>query len=139
MREKKHWLSPSTIGLASAAFLAATLAGMETIAAQSYPSRPITIVVPFAAGATADTLARTMAEHMRMSLGQPIIIENVTGASGSIGTGRVARAAPDGYTIGYGGMPTHVINGAVMALRYERIRRAHHRLTLVTPFRTSSR
>ena len=66
-----------------------------------------------------DTLARILAERMRVSLAQPFIVENVTGASGSIGTGRVARAAPDGYTLGLGNWPTHVINGAVFKLHYD--------------------
>lgn len=87
--------------------------------AQVYPSRPITVVVPFAAGGPTDTLARTLAEQMRASLGQPIIIENVTGAGGSIGVGRVVRAAPDGYTIGIGNWSTHVVNGAIYPLAYD--------------------
>ena len=73
----------------------------------------------FAAGGAADTPARMLAERMRVSLGQPVIIENVTGASGSIGTGRVARAAGDGYTLVLGNLATHVINGAMLALRYD--------------------
>ena len=67
--------------------------------AQVYPSRPITIVVPAPAGGPGDTLARLLAEPMRASLGQPVIIENVGGANGTIGTARVARASPDGYTL----------------------------------------
>ena len=122
MHRKEHSVRAFAIGAASAAVLAATLASIGTAAAQVYPSRPITMVVPFAAGGAGDMVARTMAERMRISLGQPVIIENVTGASGSIGTGRVARAAPDGYTLGYGGMPTHVINGAALALRYDVVR-----------------
>ena len=70
--------------------------------AQAYPSRPITIVVPYPAGGPMDALARILAELMRTSLGQPVIIENVSGAGGSIGVGRVARAAPDGYTVSIG-------------------------------------
>jgi tripartite-type tricarboxylate transporter receptor subunit TctC len=98
---------------------AAALPALSRIArSQSYPSRPITIVVPFPAGGPSDTLVRTMAERMRGSLGQTIIIENVTGASGSIGVGRVARSAPDGYMLCIGNWPTHVINGAVYALPY---------------------
>lgn len=84
----------------------------------TFPSRPITLVVPFPAGGPLDTSGRVMAEHMRAALGQPVIVENVAGASGSIGVGRVARAAPDGYTLVVGGTPTHVMNGAVMALPY---------------------
>src|SRR5262249_54182514 len=109
------------IGLASAAVFAATVASVEIAAAQVYSTRAITIVVPFAAGGAGDVIARTIAEHMRASLGQPVVVENVPGASGSIGAGRVARAAPDGYTLGYGGMVTHVINGAVLTLRYDTV------------------
>jgi tripartite-type tricarboxylate transporter receptor subunit TctC len=102
------------------AFVATAIASIEPAKAQpAYPSRPVTMVVPFPAGGAGDMVARTMAERMRAPLGQPVIIENVTGASGSLGTGRVARSAPDGYTLGYGGTPTHVINGAVLALRYD--------------------
>jgi tripartite-type tricarboxylate transporter receptor subunit TctC len=88
-------------------------------AAQSFPSRPVTLIVPFAAGGPTDTLARVIGEGMRSSLGQPVIIENVAGASGSIGVGRVARAAADGYTIGIGQWDTHVLNGAVFSLQYD--------------------
>jgi tripartite-type tricarboxylate transporter receptor subunit TctC len=84
--------------------------------AQAYPSRPITIVVPFPAGGPTDTLARILAEQMRTLLGQSVIVENVTGASGSIGVGRVAKAAPDGYTLSIGHLITHVFNGAVFTL-----------------------
>jgi tripartite-type tricarboxylate transporter receptor subunit TctC len=94
------------------------LTGITGVMAQTYPARPITMVVPFAAGGPMDVVARLVAEGMRTSLGQPIIIENVAGAGGSIGVGRCARAAPDGYTLCYGGWPTHVINGAVYALPY---------------------
>src|SRR5258705_5398256 len=87
--------------------------------AQLYPSRPITLVVPFAAGGPTDTIAWIMGERMRASLGQTMIIENVTGASGSIGVGRVARAVPDGYTVGIGHWSTHVVNGAVYQVPYD--------------------
>jgi len=88
-------------------------------AAQTYPTRPITIVVPFAAGGATDVIGRTMAERMRASLGQPVIIENVTGAAGSIAVGRVARAVPDGYTLSMGNWGTHVLNGALYPLPYD--------------------
>jgi tripartite-type tricarboxylate transporter receptor subunit TctC len=88
-------------------------------AAQSYPSRPITIVVPLAAGGPIDTMARIIAEPMRAALGQPIIIENVTGAAGTVGTGRVARAAADGYTLELGFLGTHVFNGAIYQPGYD--------------------
>jgi tripartite-type tricarboxylate transporter receptor subunit TctC len=88
-------------------------------AAQDYPARPITVVVPFPAGGSIDAVARVIGERMKTSLGQPVIVENVTGAGGSIGVGHVAHAAPDGYTIGIGNLSTHVINGATYALGYD--------------------
>src|SRR3954471_15517400 len=88
---------------------AATLPAVSRMAyAQAFPTRPIAMVVPFAAGGPVDTLARFLTERMRPLLGQPIIIENVGGAGGSIGVGRVARAAPDGYTFDIGQWDTHV-------------------------------
>ncbi len=86
--------------------------------AQTYPTRPITIIVPFAAGGPTDTIARIMAQAMGAALKQTVIVENTTGAAGSIGVGRVARAAPDGYTIGIGHWSTHVVNAAVYNLSY---------------------
>jgi tripartite-type tricarboxylate transporter receptor subunit TctC len=88
-------------------------------AAQSYPSRPVTLIVPYPAGGGADAVARVTAERMRAFLGQSIIIENVSGASGGTGTGRLARAVPDGYTLGIGNSSTHVVNAAVLALPYD--------------------
>jgi tripartite-type tricarboxylate transporter receptor subunit TctC len=87
--------------------------------AQSYPSRPITMIVPFPAGGATDVIARIMAERMREPLGQPIIIENIGGADGSIGVGRTARARPDGYTICLGIDGTFVLNGAFYSLPYD--------------------
>src|ERR1700738_2045531 len=87
--------------------------------ADSYPSRPITIVVPFPAGGPTDTLGRILAERMTVTLGQSVIIENPTGAAGTIGTGRVARSAPDGYTTILGHWQTHVINGAPYTLSFD--------------------
>lgn len=87
--------------------------------AQVYPSRPVTLVVPWPAGGPSDGPARVLAERMRVSLGQPIVVENVAGASGSVGTNRVARAAPDGYTLVHGSLATHVINGVVLKLPYD--------------------
>src|SRR6202043_784368 len=87
--------------------------------ADSYPSRPITIVVPFPAGGPTDTLGRILAERMTVTLGQSVIIENPTGAAGTIGTGRVARSAPDGYTTILGHWQTHVINGATYTLSFD--------------------
>src|SRR5215212_6958907 len=89
-------------------FLVLALAIVAPAQAQNYPTRPITLVVPFPPGGSTDAAARIMAERMRPLLGQPIVIENVGGAGGSIGVGRVARAAPDGYTIDIGQWDTHV-------------------------------
>jgi tripartite-type tricarboxylate transporter receptor subunit TctC len=89
------------------------------VAAADYPTKPITMVVPFTAGGPTDALARALGERMRTTLGQPFIIENVTGAGGSIGVGRVARAAPDGYTVSIGHVGTHVANGALYPLTYD--------------------
>ena len=78
--------------------VAAILQVTDSASAQVYPSRQITMVVPYPAGGPADALARILAERMRLSLGQPVIVENVPGAGGTLGAGRVVRAAPDGYT-----------------------------------------
>ena len=91
----------------------------STAKAQAYPSRPITMVVPYAPGGASDVVARAVAEPMRAVLGQPIVIENVSGAGGSIGVGRAARAAPDGYTLSLGQTGSHVMNGAVYLLPYD--------------------
>ena len=99
---------------------AAVLPALPAFAqAQAYPSRPITIVVPFPAGGSTDVIGRILVEKMRGFLGQTIIIENVGGAGGSIGVGRVARAAPDGYTLDIGQWDTHVANGATYPLSYD--------------------
>src|SRR5437667_6357982 len=92
----------------SVALVLAVLAGVTGAQAQTYPSRPITLVVPFPPGGSTDAAARIMAERMRATLGQAIVIEDVGGAGGSIGVGRVARAAPDGYTFDIGQWDTHV-------------------------------
>ena len=86
----------------------AVLAGLAGAQAQTFPSKQITLVVPFPPGGSTDVAARIMAEKMRPILGQPVIIENSGGAGGSIAVGRVARAAPDGYTIDIGQWDTHV-------------------------------
>jgi tripartite-type tricarboxylate transporter receptor subunit TctC len=87
--------------------------------AQVYPARPITVVVPFPAGGPTDMIGRILAERMRGALGQSVIVENSTGAGGTIGVGRVARAAPDGYTLCLGIWSTHVVNGAIYTLQYD--------------------
>ena len=92
----------------AALVLAASILAAETSSAQTYPSHPITLVAPFPPGGATDTIARIMQDSMSKSLGQQIIIENVGGAGGSIAVGRVARAAPDGYTIDIGQWDTHV-------------------------------
>ena len=102
---------------------AAALPAMSRIGwAQSYPARPITIVVPFPAGGALDVFGRVLAERMRASLAQNVIIENVAGASGGLGVGRVARATPDGYTLVIGYWGTHVANGVVYTLPYDVLR-----------------
>jgi tripartite-type tricarboxylate transporter receptor subunit TctC len=99
---------------AAAAIVVATGA-----AAQTYPNKPITIIVPFAAGGPSDALARILGEHMKGTLGQSFVVENVTGAGGSIGVGRAVRATADGYTISFGHLGTHVANGAIYPLPYD--------------------
>jgi tripartite-type tricarboxylate transporter receptor subunit TctC len=99
--------------------VAALIAFGVAARAENFPSRPITIIVPFAAGGPSDAMARILAERMRQSLGQAVVIENVTGAGGSIGVGRAARAAADGYTISFGHLGTHVCNGAIYKLNYD--------------------
>jgi tripartite-type tricarboxylate transporter receptor subunit TctC len=99
---------------------AAALPALSRFArAQAFPSRPITIVVPFPAGGSTSAMARILLEPLQTALGQTIIIENVGGAGGSIGVGRVARAAPDGYSISFSHMQTHVLNGAILNLPYD--------------------
>ncbi len=99
--------------------VAALVAGIGSAAAQTYPSRPITMIAPFPAGGPSDALARILAEPMRTTLGQPVVIENVAGAGGNIGVGRLARAAPDGYTVGIGQWSTHVVNAVTYSLPYD--------------------
>jgi tripartite-type tricarboxylate transporter receptor subunit TctC len=104
--------------------LASLAAGAATLwigrsGAETYPSRPITMIVPFPAGGPTDTIGRVVAEGMRAALGQAVVVENVPGASGNLGTERLARATPDGYTIGLGNSVTHVINAALFPLKYD--------------------
>jgi tripartite-type tricarboxylate transporter receptor subunit TctC len=87
--------------------------------ADNYPLRSITIIVPFSAGGPSDAMARILAERMKTTLGQAVLVENVTGAGGSIGVGRAVHSAPDGYTISFGHLGTHVANGAVYKLNYD--------------------
>src|SRR5712664_1781718 len=102
--------------------MAATLMGLGGCgfaAAQNYPTRPITMIVPFPAGGATDTLARYLAEQMRGILGQPVIIENVGGAAGSLGVGRAVRSAGDGYTLSIGTSTTHMLTGGLYALPFD--------------------
>ena len=101
------------------AALIATLGLAGGASAEKYPSRPITVVVPFSAGGPSDAMMRILGERMKTSLGEAVLIENVTGAGGSIGVGRVVHSAPDGYTIGFGHLGTHVANGAIYKLNYD--------------------
>jgi tripartite-type tricarboxylate transporter receptor subunit TctC len=105
----------STIAIASLA----AVAGFAGAQAQTFPTKPITINVPFAAGGPSDAMARVLGDRIRATLGQPVLVENVVGAGGSIGVGRVAKAAPDGYTLSLGHWGTHVINGAIYDLSYD--------------------
>ena len=89
------------------------------LAQEQFPSRPITLIVPFPAGGAFDWVGRIVAEGMKASLGQPVVIENVSGAGGTIRVGRVARSAPNGYTLGLGISATHVVNGAIYTLSYD--------------------
>jgi tripartite-type tricarboxylate transporter receptor subunit TctC len=104
--------------LVAAAFLA-TFSLTAPSHAQTYPTRPITVVVPFSAGGPSDAMMRILGERMKVSLGQPILIENITGAGGSIGVARVVHSPADGYTIGFGHLGTHVANGAIYKLNYD--------------------
>jgi tripartite-type tricarboxylate transporter receptor subunit TctC len=105
--------------LLAAAAAIAIVAGAVNAAAQTYPSKPITIIVPFAAGGPSDALARIMGDRMKSSLGQSFLVENVTGAAGSIAVGRAVKSAPDGYTVSFGHLGTHVANGAIYSLPYD--------------------
>src|SRR4051812_2387024 len=97
----------------------ACLAGVASAAAQAFPSRPVTLIVPFPAGGITDIIARVLAEGMRASLGQPAVVENVAGAGGTIGVSRLARATPDGYTIGIGQWTSHVGGSAMYNLPFD--------------------
>ena len=104
----------------SRAILFASLLGCAlAAAAQGYPARPISIVVAFSAGGPTDTIARLLSARMTPAIGQTVVVENTTGAGGTIGVGRVVKAAPDGYTLGIGHIGTHVVNGAIYQLPYD--------------------
>jgi tripartite-type tricarboxylate transporter receptor subunit TctC len=97
----------------------AVLAAGGGALAENFPSHPITLVVPFSAGGPSDAMARILAERMKVTLGEALVIENVTGAGGSIGVGRAVRSPPDGYTVSFGHLGTHVANGAIYKLGYD--------------------
>ena len=101
-----------------AAALAAVVCTSGPTLSQVYPNRPITIIVPFAPGGPVDTIGRILGERVRLTLKQPVVIENVGGAAGSIGVARAARATPDGYTLSLGNWATHVVNGAIYPLDF---------------------
>ena len=101
------------------AFFVALSAFCGNAFADKFPTHPITIVVPFSAGGPSDAMMRILAERMKTTLGETILVENTTGAGGSIGVGRVVHAAPDGYTVGFGHLGTHVANGAIYTLGYD--------------------
>ena len=105
--------------LSALAVFCCSLIPVGPATAETYPSHPITMVLPFSAGGPTDTLARILGARMQVALGQPVIIENVTGAAGTIGVGRVARAAPDGYTFSVGPMNSHVLTGAIYNLPFD--------------------
>src|SRR5664279_3466677 len=108
----RKWL---TVVIATLVCLAS--AGMA--AAQNYPARQITMIVPFPAGGATDTLGRFLAEKLRAVLGQPVIIENVAGAAGSIGVGRAVRSPADGYTLSIGTSTTHMLTGGLYSLQFD--------------------
>ena len=106
----------------AAALLAALTVAISPAAADSYPSRPVTVIVPFAAGGPTDVLTRIITDKMQAPLGQPIIVEDVSGAGGSIGVGRVAHAAPDGYTLSIGNNGSNLLTGALYSLNFDVIK-----------------
>jgi tripartite-type tricarboxylate transporter receptor subunit TctC len=100
------------------ALLAAALT-TQSVHAETYPARPITVIVPFGAGAVADLVARIVTDHMRVTLGQSFVVEDFPGAGGTIGVARAARAAPDGYTLSTGDLTSHVSSGAIFPVKYD--------------------
>jgi tripartite-type tricarboxylate transporter receptor subunit TctC len=118
-RAVRFWNRVCCFVVVVAGIVIATLHSLSGATLQAYPLRPITIVVPFPPGGSPDIVARVLAEDMQTSLGQPVIIQNIPGANGSLGVGRVARAAADGYTLVMGAWNTHVANGATYVLQYD--------------------
>jgi tripartite-type tricarboxylate transporter receptor subunit TctC len=109
----------ATARLLLAAALAASIGAVEHAIADTFPSRPITIVVPYPAGGVTDALVRLLGDRMKDTLGQPIVIENQSGGAGTIGVGRVTRAAPDGYTLVLGNVETTVLAAKTMTIPYD--------------------
>jgi len=131
-------LRTAMTAVAAAAGLVAAL--FSTARAETYPSRPVTMIVPLAPGGSTDVLARIMAQGMREPLGQPVIVENVSGAGGTIGVTRAERAAPDGYTIVFGQWGTNMANGAIYALDFDLVHDfAPIALVATQPFLINSR
>src|SRR5689334_13702242 len=102
-----------------AVVFAAIAAGAISAQAETYPSRPITLIAPFPAGGPLDVIARIIADPMRETLGQPVVIENLAGAGGNLGVGKLAKAEPDGTTIGIGQWSTHVVNPVTYDVAYD--------------------
>jgi tripartite-type tricarboxylate transporter receptor subunit TctC len=119
MPKRKRSKRTAAIGIALAALIGSIMASIGSTAADIFPSRPITIIAPYPAGGLFDAIARVLAESMRGKLSQSVIVENVGGAGGSIAVGRVARAAPDGYTIAIGSGDQFVVNAAIYPLQYD--------------------
>jgi len=107
------------LAVRAAVLVASLVAVVPTVLAQAFPSRPVTVVVPFAVGGPTDTIARIVGERMSKALGQQVVVENVTGAGGSIAVNKVARSAPDGYTVGIGHIGTHVIVEAIQPVQFD--------------------
>jgi tripartite-type tricarboxylate transporter receptor subunit TctC len=117
---KSFWKMLSCLPMPAIALALAMLPAAGQVAlAQDYPSRPITIIVPLVAGGGADTLARIVADRMKTTLGQPIVVENIPTAAGTVGVGRLAQAAPDGYTIGIGDQTSNLISSLTTSVRYD--------------------
>jgi tripartite-type tricarboxylate transporter receptor subunit TctC len=114
-RRTTSWLRKAVIALA----LATLPAPIGIAWAQDYPSRPITVIVPLLAGGGADTFARILIDRMKTTLGQPIVVENIPTAAGTVGVGRLAQAAPDGYTIGIGDQTSNLVSSLTTAVRYD--------------------
>jgi tripartite-type tricarboxylate transporter receptor subunit TctC len=117
--EPRGNLREDTVTRKLIAIVLTVLAGIGAARAQVYPARPVTIIVPFTAGGATDVMARILAEPMRAALGQPVVIENVAGAAGTIGVARAVRSPPDGYTLSIGTSTTHMLTGALYALPFD--------------------